>query len=280
MARAMQVLGVLAVVVVASITITWTAGTNSTAVPDGGSASIPAADASPAVAEADDGRPTVTLFADSLGFEAAPTVADELGPLMRFDSSSMPGVALCDLIGALDRAPEKAPDVAVVQFSGNNLTPCMSGPDGQLLDEAAVVDKYAADVETVVTILRSRGSRVILAASPRTAHTDIAEEINTIYSWTAIGWSARGEPVTYLDTATQLLGPLRSFAARLPCLPDETAGQGCGPDGTIAVRSVDGTHFCPLDTGGKTTCPIWSSGAHRFGVALADAVRSSLSTKP
>jgi hypothetical protein len=86
--------------------------------------------------------------------------------------------------------------------------------------------------------------------------------------------------VAYVDTAAPLLGPRRAFAPRLPCLPDETAPQGCEPDGTIAVRSVDGTHFCPLDTGGKTACPIWSSGAHRFGIALADAIRSNLSIQP
>ncbi len=279
MSRTFRVLGAVGVALLVLLTIGWAAGANGSAPrEDAASSAIPVGSTSTASIDAADDRPTVTLFADSLGFESAQVVADLLGDSVRFDSSSLPGVAMCDLIGALERAPEKAPDVAVLQFSGNNLTPCMQDADGNELSDAAVVDKYAADVDTVISILRSRGSRVVLAAAPRTAFTDRAEEVNTIYSWTAIKWHARGEPVSYVDTAALLLTPERTFTPRLPCLPNEHAEQGCAPDGTIAVRSVDGTHFCPLDTGGKTVCPVWSSGAHRFGLALANAVHNELST--
>lgn len=278
MSRVLRVVGSLGVAVLVSLTVGWTSGGNSSLSHDDDVPSSTALDAAVASIRQEDNRPTVTLFADSLGFESAQNVTDLVGESVRFDSSSLPGVAMCDLIGALERAPEKAPDVAVLQFSGNNLTPCMKDADGNELSDAAVVDKYAADVDRVISILRSRGSRIVLAAAPRTAFTERAEEVNTIYSWTAIKWHARGEPVSYVDTAALLLTPNREFAARLPCLPDENAEQGCAPDGTIAVRSVDGTHFCPLDTGGKTVCPVWSSGAHRFGLTLANAIRNELST--
>jgi hypothetical protein len=278
MSRALRVLGAAGVAVLILFTIGWAAGANGSAPRDGAAPSAtPVGSTSTASIDVTDDRPTVTLYADSLGFESAEVVADLLGGSVRFDSSSLPGVAMCDLIGALERAPEKAPDVAVLQFSGNNLTPCMKDADGHELDDAAVVDKYAADVDTVISILRSRGSRVVLAAAPRTAFSERAEEVNTVYSWTAIRWHARGEPVSYVDTAALLLTPNRAFTPRLPCLPNEHAEQGCAPDGTIAVRSVDGTHFCPMDTGGKTVCPVWSSGAHRFGFALAEAVHNELS---
>ena len=71
----------------------------------------------------------------------------------------------------------------------------------------------------------------MLAAAPRTAFSIKAEQINTIFAWTAIRWQGRGEPVSYVDTAAPLLGPDRSFIARLPCLPNESANQGCSPDG-------------------------------------------------
>ena len=116
----------------------------------------------------------------------------------------------------------------------------------------------------------------MLAAAPRTAFSIKAEQVNTIYAWTAIRWQGHGEPVSYVDTAAPLLDAHRSFTARLPCLPNESAAQGCTADGTITVRSSDGTHFCPIDTGGKTGCPVWSSGAYRFGVGLADAVHADL----
>jgi hypothetical protein len=278
MSRVLRVVGSVGVAVLVMVTIGWTSGRTTSASEDEDVASTTALDAAVASTRHDDDRPTVTLFADSLGFEAAQVVADQLGASVRFDSSSLPGVAMCDLIEALERAPEKAPDVAVVQFSGNNLTPCMHGADGQPLEDSALVDKYAADVETVIGILRTRGSRVVLAAAPRTAFSIKAEQVNTIFAWTAIRWQGHGEPVSYVDTAAPLLGADRSFTARLPCLPNESANQGCSPDGTITVRSGDGTHFCPLDTGGKTGCPVWSSGANRFGVALADAIRANLAS--
>jgi hypothetical protein len=166
--------------------------------------------------------------------------------------------------------------VAILQFSGNSLTDCMRARDGQPLDDAAVVDKYADDVEQVIRILRSRGSRVYLAGSPRTALSRRAQDINTIFAWTAMQWRARGEPVQYFDAAGSVLTNDGSFAARLPCLPAETSAEGCHPDGTIDVRSPDGTHFCPVETGGKVACPVWSSGAYRFGTALAAAARQAL----
>lgn len=287
MSRTLRAAGAIAVTALVVLAIGWVA-TTSSARDDRALSTTPTADATstttspppPPPPAPDDSRPTVTLFADSLGFESAQVVADALGPSVRFDSSSLPGVALCDLIGALDRAPEKTPDIAVVQFSGNNITDCMKGADGQPLDGAAAVDKYAADVETVIETLRARGSRVVLASSPRTALNGRAEDINTIYAWTAIDWQARGEPVVYADTAASLLNPDRSYTGRMPCLPNERAEQGCAPDATIAVRSDDGTHFCPLLTGGLTLCPIWSSGAYRFGLALTEAVQNELATLP
>ena len=161
--------------------------------------------------------------------------------------------------------------MAVLQFSGNSLTDCMRGADGQPLDGAAVVDKYAEDVEQAIRILRSRGSRVYLAGSPRTAFSSRAEDINIIYAWTAMQWQSRGEPVQYLDTETPLLAADGSFVARLPCGPSEGAAQGCAEDGTIAIRSPDGTHFCPVETGGKVTCPVWSAGG-----SIASVSRSAL----
>jgi hypothetical protein len=43
----------------------------------------------------------------------------------------------------------------------------------------------------------------------------------------------------------------------------------CDPDGTVVVRG-DGVHFCPVE-GPSSNCPVWSSGAVRFGMAIASA---------
>jgi hypothetical protein len=275
MSRAVRLVGTVAVAVVVALAAGSAGGAGGSA-PSSEATTPVSADVGAPVPPHDSQPPTVTLFADSLGFEATDVVASALAGHAHFESSSFPGVAMCDLVGALRRAPEQAPDVAILQFSGNSLTDCMRGPDGQLLDDSAVVDKYAADVEQVIRILRSRGSRVYLAGSPRTALSPRTQDINTIYAWTAMNWKARGEPVRYFDAASPVLNTDGSFAARLPCLPGETAAEGCHPDGTIDVRSPDGTHFCPVETAGKVACPVWSAGAYRFGMAIAAEARQAL----
>ena len=42
----------------------------------------------------------------------------------------------------------------------------------------------------------------------------------------------------------------------------------CAADGTTVVRG-DGVHFCPIV--GMHPCPVWSSGAMRYGLAIATA---------
>jgi hypothetical protein len=59
----------------------------------------------------------------------------------------------------------------------------------------------------------------------------------------------------------------------MPCLPNEP---GCA-NGSVVVRSPDGTHFCPVRETDQIApvCPVWSGGAFRFGAALAEAVRQT-----
>jgi hypothetical protein len=50
------------------------------------------------------------------------------------------------------------------------------------------------------------------------------------------------------------------------------------------VRAVDGTHFCPVPSDAVQAvagdCPVWSSGAFRFGTAMADPVIRDLHRRP
>ena len=66
------------------------------------------------------------------------------------------------------------------------------------------------------------------------------------------------------------------FTATLPCLPSEGPGEGC-VGGHIPVRALDGVHFCPVRTReGGDRCPVYSGGAARFGLAMAEPVRRDL----
>jgi hypothetical protein len=222
------------------------------------------------------GRPTVALYGDSLSFEASEMIADSLGGDARVDSAALPGSAVCDLVSLLEREPQRSPDYALIQYSGNSATDCMRDDTGRYLSGDAIVQRYAADVERATQILRERGVQVYLVSSPRGRDDDTAVAINAAFAATADAWSARGEPVSYVDAAASVLAPDGTFVERLPCLPVEGETRGCAPDGTIVVRSGDGVHFCPENTGGQRACPVWSSGAYRFATALVTPVRDAI----
>ena len=68
----------------------------------------------------------------------------------------------------------------------------------------------------------------------------------------------------------------------MPCLPTEPCTGGYDATGTPVnvVRAPDGGHFCagaPAAVHGVTAaCPVWSSGAWRFGNAMAAPVIQQL----
>jgi hypothetical protein len=59
--------------------------------------------------------------------------------------------------------------------------------------------------------------------------------------------------------------PQGRYTDRLACTELDT---DCAPDGTTVVRG-DGVHFCPIAE--VAPCPVWSSGAVRFGLGIAAA---------
>ena len=84
-------------------------------------------------------------------------------------------------------------------------------------------------------------------------------------------YAAAMSRVSYVDAGALVENADGRYIDRLPCLdldPD------CAPDGTTMVRS-DGIHFCPVvDT---HPCPVWSSGATRFGLGIVAAVNDPAS---
>jgi hypothetical protein len=72
---------------------------------------------------------------------------------------------------------------------------------------------------------------------------------------------------TYIDAGAAVLDH-GTFSRTLPCLSSETRTEGC-IDGRIVVRSPDGAHLCPTQK--NFPCPMYSSGALRYGNAQADA---------
>jgi hypothetical protein len=94
------------------------------------SAKLPAHRANPASAR------RVVLYGDSLSSQAQQFFVQALSRagITKVTTHTFGGTAICDWLAQMrSDASTLRPDAVVVQFSGNDLTPCMRGPGGQQL---------------------------------------------------------------------------------------------------------------------------------------------------
>lgn len=222
----------------------------------------------------------VALIGDSLAWAAAPTFELLVGDSDRVaavQSLTWGGTAPCDWFDVAASVADGGVDVAVIEFSGNALTPCMLDAAGASLAGAALVDAYEADTRRLTETLVAGGARVILAVPP-VARDEASEGTRVALARTYRRVAEDIDGVTVAEAGAAVLADGR-YTATLPCLAFETAAHGCRR-GRIPVRNpADGLHFCPspdrdaVGPGGR--CPVWSSGAFRFGAAMARAALAS-----
>lgn len=217
-----------------------------------------------------DAQPSrLVLVGDSLAQESAP-ILQYVTPALAFTPSYWGGTAPCDWRAA-DLGADRA-TVVVITFTGNSLTPCMRGDDGAFLADEALVAAYRDGIASLIDTARRSGARVVLVGQPRrdpALDADVeVEGINAVYR----EYAADHPFVSYVDAGEAVETVDGAFAEHLPCLPDDVAAgeAGCAPDGSgTAVVRGDGVHFCPV--AGANPCPVWSSGAFRFGRAIGAA---------
>jgi hypothetical protein len=258
------------------------ASTSSVAVPFAGPAVFAP---EPVVANANEA--TVVFYGDSLGWESESQLRDALlgAGVADVRTRTFGGTAICDWFDEMRKdAAELRPTVVVVEFSGNALTPCMTGPDGVSLGASrdAYFEKYAHDIAEVLAIFSGSSSRVVFVGAPLSrrveeSHEADANHLNRMYE----GFALLTPNVTYVDAGAAVLRE-GHFTETLPCLPSEPCLGGTDADGVPVnvVRAPDGGHFCPgapeARQGVTQTCPVWSSGAYRFAHAIADGVLVNL----
>lgn len=229
-------------------------------------------------------RPVVVLYGDSLAWEARHIFEQALADHpVEVITRTFGGTAICDWHDemAIDAATLR-PGLVVIEFVGNNYTPCMQDQAGEALVGDALVDRYAADAETAVALFASIDAQIVFAgapiARPSTATLDLHRApLNVVYQ--ELG--ERLDHVHYVDAGSTVLDD-GEWAATLPCLPVEPCPDA-SPDSAAAANSVrapDGLHFCPASAeasrGVTGDCPVWSSGAFRYGIALAQPALESL----
>ncbi len=214
-------------------------------------------------------QPRIALYGDSLSMQAAQDfqyLADEAGGTTLLAAYN--GQAICDVLPRLaSDASTWHPTVAVLEFTGDALTPCMAGYQ---VNTPAYDTKYLRDAQTAIATLRSHAVPVVLVGAPLDSNPGLSVNVahlNALYA--ALARSVPG--VTYADAGRSVLADGR-FTWTLPCLPFE---QCSGPSGTDVVRSPDGIHFCPdgrvAVEGPYDVCDVYSSGSFRFAASMLTA---------
>ena len=221
---------------------------------------------------------SVILYGDSLSWESSSHFAAAIEGQAEFTSRTFGGTAICDWIEtmAADLAG-KQPGAVVVQFSGNNFTPCTLDEFGEGLTGSELEDRYRADAESVIALFVNNGTQVIFAGAPigRVGHhVAVVPALNDVYRQLA---TAR-KGVFYADAGAAVLDNGK-WTETLPCLPSEPCQASSGLNVNV-VRAPDGLHFCPDGNdalnGVTDECPVWSSGAFRFGNAMATSIIEGL----
>lgn len=230
-------------------------------------------------------RPVVVLYGDSLAWEAqgafVASFADH--PDVDVVTHTFGGTAICDWLGQMAAdAARLRPGAVVVEFSGNNFTPCMQDASGAGLTGDAYAERYAADAATVIATFAPGGTQVVFASGPLTRVAADAGGrhdggLNAMYADLARHHAG----VHFADAGAAVLDGDR-WTETLPCLPNEPCTGGADANGqpVNVVRAPDGIHFCPASgdavDGVTGACAVWSSGAFRYGTALAAPVVDAL----
>jgi hypothetical protein len=223
----------------------------------------------------DDPDGLVILYGDSLSIEAGGAFLDTLERTTDADVllRLVPGTSVCDARPRMDEDVAAAPDVVVLQYVGNNGTPCTLGPGGERLTGGALADRTEADMRAAVDMWADAGARVVLVGGPEApglpgqASGLIADAYNRIVN----EWAGRDlGRVRYADAAATVSGPEHAYAQRLPCRAAEAEDEGC-ESGEVIVRSSDRIHFCPSEDREPLTgaCSVPAPGAVRFGEEMA-----------
>ncbi len=220
------------------------------------------------------------LYGDSLANQAAPYFvrAVERSPDVNVRVSTWDGTAPCDwLPDMLAEARTGTVSVAVIDFSGNSITPCMKGAP---YTSARYYLKYLDDVTAAAAAFVRSGARVVLVGSPQSFKQ---------YQRGGTQWSrlnrvlagiARSDSsdVSYDDAGRSVMVD-GHFTWSMACRPDEPCLDQ-PVRGENLVRAPDGFHFCP--TGQKAvdgrvpSCGTYMSGAFRYGQDMADAALGQL----
>ena len=172
-----------------------------------------------------------------------------------------PGLAPCDIQREATRVlRDDQPRAVLLEFAGNNATPCVHGLTGPAL--AAAYDKT---VRAIAKVANENDVPLVLLGPPA-MHAPRWVTDSPLISTTYQKIAADTDGVTFVSLGTTL-SP-NGWTFRLPCLQSETKSMGC-IDGTIRVRNFDGVHWDDAGADG------YSSGSFRYAQVVIGAAKDA-----
>jgi hypothetical protein len=198
--------------------------------------------------------PRVDVYGDSVTWESQVSVIGAIARHAQLYLRVYPGTGILSWLPDMRQTAPSKPDIVLIVFGANWPLP------GRHTDD--VVREYQDDAATASDIFA--GSRVLLGTDPQARFGTDMRRMDAAYR--AVAATRASHVAVY--TPSLSVAPDWTFTESLPCLPGETVAMGCTrtSGGVIKVRSPDGVHLCPVRT--STTCPVYSSGARRFGAAV------------
>jgi hypothetical protein len=233
----------------------------------------------PSAADATTTPKTALIYGDSLTLEAAPIVAARFAPrsAWRVVVKSIPGVALCEYAASLaSDLTTYHPTVVTIETHGGTNSPVTGCFDQTLVRDSP--DYYArirADIDGDFSAVTATGAKVVFFATPPDKSAISEVEQDTI---TGIALSEAGHfhGVSVSKAGRSALGGSK-WRGTMNCLATELALPDC-VGGKIIVRAPDTVHFCPAGYVDYwaffTGCTVYSSGALRYGRAMANVTIS------
>ena len=229
----------------------------------------------------------IELWGDSISAQAAPYFGFFVGLTGHGTAleHTYGGTALCDWFPDMRSEINPAnpegfhPQIAVIQFSGDAFTPCMKDANGVAYSDQALVNKYAADSATAISMFTSAKIPVYFVSTPISRGQAAQGAVGN----TAIGVMFsklpslyRSNPLVRFSDAAAAVEWHGHYTDTLPCQRGETC-TGHWADGTptVVVRQADGTHFCPVPevmVNGSTSCPAAMPGARRYVLAIINRI--------
>ena len=235
--------------------------------------------AMPAASQAKYKTPTVLYYGDSLAAESATYVRSALAVNNKavMVDRTYPGTSPCDWTPAMKLDLSRGvPAAVILETFGNNISRCqIHGGSRASSGSSAYWRQYKKDITDLISMLPD-SVPVWLTAAPASWNNGSGESSRSARMFALMQEIAASRNNTWaVDAGAAVEDSKGGYVASMPCLPSEPCTNSPS-QGRNRTHAYDGLHFCPAIHNATIAllrhCPVYASGAWRFGMAQVKPV--------